>query len=379
MTILSKPITPGSTIGIIGGGQLGRMMAFSAKERGYRIGVLDPTADCPTAQVADWHIQAAYDDADALAELAKKSDVLTYEFENVDAETIEKVLDKVAVPQGTELLLVTQNRLREKDFFKNAGIPVAEYAKIDSEEALIQALDTIDYPSVLKTIRGGYDGKGQVVLKDMNDLTEAKQLITNGTCILEAWVPFEKEISVMVARNPKGEVSVFPTAENIHVNNILLKSIVPARVESTVHDKVKEMAHTIAEKMDLVGVLGIELFLTKENEIYANEMAPRPHNSGHYSIEACSVSQFDMHIRAICGYALPEVDLLKPAIMVNVLGEHLEEALLLNEEKPHWHVHEYGKDQVKMGRKMGHITILTEDREKVLTEIDATNIWISEA
>jgi 5-(carboxyamino)imidazole ribonucleotide synthase len=368
-------ITPGSTIGIIGGGQLGRMMALSAKERGYRIGVLDPSADCSTAQVADWHIKAPYDDKNALKELATKSDVLTYEFENVDADTIEEVLDLVAVPQGTELLLITQNRLREKEFFKNAGIPVAEYAKIDTEEDLQQALEKIGYPSVLKTIRGGYDGKGQVVLQSSEDKEEAKKLLDNGTCILEAWVSFEKEVSVMVARNPKGDISVFPTAENIHVNNILLKSIVPARVEEAVHEKVKEMAQTIANKMELVGVLGVEMFLTEGNELYANELAPRPHNSGHYSIEACSDSQFDMHIRSICGYALPDVTLLRPAIMVNILGEHLKESLKLNETKPTWHVHEYGKGQVKKGRKMGHITILTEDREATLKEIDETKIW----
>lgn len=379
MTNLSKfPIQPGSTIGIIGGGQLGRMMAFSAHERGYHVGVLDPTPNCPTAQVADWHIEAAYDDAEALKELAERSDVLTYEFENVDAETIENVLNKVAVPQGTELLLITQNRLREKDFFKQSGISIADYAKIKTKSDLQTAVEKIGYPSVLKTIRGGYDGKGQVVLKSDEDLKEATELLENGTCVLEAWVDFEKEISVMVTRNPQGDISVFPTAENIHVNNILLESIIPARVEKTVHQKAKEMAYKIAEKMNLVGTLGIEMFLTEKGDIYANELAPRPHNSGHYSIEACSDSQFDMHIRAICGYALPEVELLKPAIMINILGQHHEEALKLNESKPAWHVHEYGKGQVKTGRKMGHITVLTNNQEATLNEIKDTGIWNEE-
>lgn len=375
MTTLSKQIKPASTIGIIGGGQLGRMMAFSAKERGYRIGVLDPTPDCPTAQVADWHIEAEYDDAKALEELAQKSDVLTYEFENVDAKTIEEVRNQVAVPQGTELLLITQNRLREKEFFKNAGIQITEYAKIESENDLKRALKNIGFPSVLKTIRGGYDGKGQYVLKSEADIQEAAKLLSNGTCVLEAWVDFNREISIMVARNSTGDISVFPTSENIHINNILLKSIVPARVEQSVHQKAREMAMTIAERMNLVGVLGIEMFLTENEEIYANELAPRPHNSGHYSIEACSDSQFDMHIRAICGYSLPEVDLLKPAVMLNVLGEHLEQAIQLNETKPSWHVHEYGKSQAKTGRKMGHVTILTDDLNATLNEVDETKIW----
>lgn len=376
MTNLSKQIVPGSTIGIIGGGQLGRMMAFSAKERGYKIAVLDPTPDCPTAQVADWHIEAEYDNEEALKELAMKSDVLTYEFENIDARTLENVQGKALTPQGTELLLITQNRLREKEFLKNANIPIANYRKVDSFEELTQSLSSIGYPSVLKTIRGGYDGKGQYVLKSEKDIEKAKELLLNGTCVLEAWVTFKKEISVMVIRNLKGDISVFPTAENIHVNNILLETIVPARVSDAVHKKAKEIAETIAEEMNLVGALGIELFLTQDEEMYANELAPRPHNSGHYSIEACSNSQFDMHIRAVCGYSLPEVELLKPAVMVNVLGEHLEKALELNEVKPSWHVHDYGKTQAKKGRKMGHVTILTDNIEETLDEIEQTKIWV---
>lgn len=377
MTTLSKLIKPGSTIGIIGGGQLGRMMAFSAKERGYRIAVLDPTPDCPTAQVADWHIEAPYDDLNALKELAERSDVLTYEFENVDADTIEKVREEIqiAIPQGTELLLITQNRLSEKEFLKKAGISIASYAKIETKADLTQGLKTIGYPSVLKTIRGGYDGKGQVVLKSESDLDEAVDLLDNGTCVLEEWLSFDKEISIMVARNESGDVVTLPVSENVHQDNILLKSIVPARVSEDVLNEAEKMAETIAEKMSLVGVLGVELFLTQSGKIYANELAPRPHNSGHYSIEACSNSQFDLHIRGICGYPLPAVELLKPAVMVNILGEHFEQALELNTTQPSWHVHDYGKNGVKVGRKMGHVTILTDTIEETLKAIDETKIW----
>lgn len=377
MTNLSKLIRPGSTIGIIGGGQLGRMMAFSAKERGYRIAVLDPTPDCPTAQVADLHIEAAYDDLDALKELARSSDVLTYEFENVDAETIEHVLEavEIAVPQGTELLLNTQNRLTEKDFLENSGIPIAAYAKIETEENLKEAVEALGYPCVLKTVQGGYDGKGQVVLESDTDFEEASALIKKGTCVLEEWVSFEKELSIMVARNASGDVVTLPVSENIHENNILLKSIVPARVSDEVMDEARQIAETIAEKMTLSGVLGVELFLTSEGKLYANELAPRPHNSGHYSIEACSDSQFDLHIRAICGYPLARVELLKPAVMVNILGEHFEQALNLNSSQPTWHVHDYGKKDVKTGRKMGHVTILTDDTDKTLKDIEETKIW----
>jgi len=373
---LTKYIKPKSTIGIIGGGQLGRMMAFSAKERGYRIAVLDPTPDCPTAQVADWHIEAAYDE-EALKELAERSDVLTYEFENVDAETIERVREHVdvAVPQGTELLLITQNRLNEKEFLKKSGISIASYAKIETKADLMDELNTIGYPSVLKTIRGGYDGKGQVVLSEESDVEEALAMLQNGTCVLEAWVSFVKEMSIMVVRNESGDVVTLPVSENIHQNNILLKSIVPARISEGTRKEVEHIARTIAEKIQLVGALGVEFFLTESGEVYTNELAPRPHNSGHYSIEACTDSQFDLHIRAVCGYPLPEVDLLRPAVMINILGEHLEQALELNETQPSWHVHDYGKREVKTGRKMGHVTILTDELEKTLTHIDETKIW----
>lgn len=375
MKNLSNFIEPGSTIGIIGGGQLGRMMAFSAKERGYKVAVLDPTKNCPTAQVADHHIEAAYNDAEALNKLAEISDVLTYEFENVDASTIKKVIDQVRVPQGTNLLLITQNRLKEKEFLKKSGIPVAAYAKIKTVEELIDSIQELGYPAVLKTVQGGYDGKGQYVLKTKADISEAALLLENGICILEKWVEFEKEVSIMVTRNERGHISTFPVSENIHQNNILLKSIIPARVSEKVQEETKKIAEKIAEKIQLVGVLGIELFITKDEDIYANELAPRPHNSGHYSIEACSVSQFDMHIRAICGYSLPKVELLKSAVMVNILGEHLEKSLELNESKPSWHVHDYGKADVKIGRKMGHITILTDNIDKTLKEVNETKIW----
>lgn len=377
MKRLSNLIKPHSTIGIIGGGQLGRMMAFSAKERGYQVGVLDPTPNCPTAQVADWQIEADYDDAEALLSLAKRCDVLTYEFENVDVSTIERVMDQVHVPQGTDLLLITQNRLKEKEFLKKSGIPVASYARIDSIEDLKNQSETIGYPSVLKTIRGGYDGKGQFVLKKSSDIESAATLLEQGTCILEKWVSFQMEVSVMVTRNERGAIAVFPVSENIHQNNILLKSIVPARISKDLQKEVKQIAETIADQLNLVGVLGIELFVTEQGELYANELAPRPHNSGHYSIEACTDSQFDMHIRAICGYSLPEVGLLKPAVMVNILGEHLELALELNEQQPSWHVHDYGKSEAKVGRKMGHITILTDDVNQTLNEVEETGIWKS--
>ena len=228
----------------------------------------------------------------------------------------------------------------------------------------------------MKTTRGGYDGKGQYVLRSRTDLAPAMDLLREGTCVLEAWIPFEKEISIMVAGNGQGEYSTFPVVENIHRNNILHETIAPAHVSSEVIEEAERIARVIAEAVSLSGVLGVELFLTKSGGLYVNELAPRPHNSGHYSIEACSMSQFDAHIRGICGWPLSDkVRLLSDAVMVNVLGEQLLESYHLIDKKPDWQFHFYGKSQAKKGRKMGHITILTEDIQQTLDEIKKTNIW----
>lgn len=369
-------LMPGATIGIIGGGQLGRMMAISAKEMGFKVGVLDPVIDCPAAQVANWTIQGTYDDTFALEELARRTDVITYEFENVSVEALNAILPMSFIPQGTDLLAITQDRLLEKSFLETNNIVIAPYATIVSPTDIQDAIDGIGYPCVLKTTRGGYDGKGQYVLRSRTDLAPAMDLLREGTCVLEAWIPFEKEISIMVAGNGQGEYSTFPVVENIHRNNILHETIAPAHVSSEVIEEAERIARVIAEAVSLSGVLGVELFLTKSGGLYVNELAPRPHNSGHYSIEACSMSQFDAHIRGICGWPLSDkVRLLSDAVMVNVLGEQLLESYHLIDKKPDWQFHFYGKSQAKKGRKMGHITILTEDIQQTLDEIKKTNIW----
>lgn len=323
MINLVKPLLPGAVIGIVGGGQLGRMMTISAKEMGFRVGVLDPAEDCPTAQVADWHIVAAYDDVFALEEMARRCDVITYEFENVSVDALNAIIYSANVPQGTDLLAITQDRLMEKAFLEENNIVIAPYETIISPTDIQDAIDSIGYPCVLKTTRGGYDGKGQYVLYSTADLAPSMNLLRSGTCELEAWIPFEKEISVMVAGNGSGEFMVFPVVENIHRNNILHETIAPARVATEVSQEAQRIARVIAKALDLRGVLAIEMFLTKTGSIYVNELAPRPHNSGHYSIEACSQSQFDAHIRGICGWPLGEVKLLSDAVMVNILGDEL--------------------------------------------------------
>lgn len=372
---LNKPLLPGQMIGIIGGGQLGRMMALSAREMGFRVGVLDPTVDCPAAQVADWHLLADYDDLEALEELARRSQVLTYEFENVDVEALMHVQDLVSIPQGTDLLAITQDRLLEKSFLEENNIVIAPYATIVSPTDIQDAIDGIGYPCVLKTTRGGYDGKGQYVLYSTSDLSPSMNLLREGTCVLEAWIPYEKEISVLVSGNGEGEITVFPVVENIHRSNILHETIAPARVDEDVVEEAQRIARVIAEAVNLAGTLAVEMFLTGDGGIYVNELAPRPHNSGHYSIEACSMSQFDAHIRGICGWPLPEVTLLSEAVMVNILGNEIYETMDIIAEKPDWHFHYYGKSEAKKGRKMGHITILTEDIFDTLEDIYQTNIW----
>lgn len=376
MINLVKPLLPGSTIGIVGGGQLGLMMAISAKEMGFKVGVLDPVTNCPAAQVADWYIQGTYDDTFALEELARRTDVITYEFENVSVEALNAISSMSFIPQGTDLLAITQDRLLEKSFLETNNIVIAPYATIVNPTDIQDAIDGIGYPCVLKTTRGGYDGKGQYVLKSRADLAPAMDLLREGTCVLEAWIPFEKEISILVAGNGQGDYSTFPVVENIHRNNILHETIAPAAIADEVVEEAERIARVIAEGMSLSGVLCIEMFLTKTGGLYVNELAPRPHNSGHYSIEACSMSQFDAHIRGICGWPLSKkVRLLSEAVMVNVLGEQLLESYHLIDKKTDWQFHFYGKAQAKKGRKMGHITIVTEDIQQTLDEIKKTNIW----
>lgn len=371
-------LMPGATIGIVGGGQLGRMMALSAKYMGFRIGVLDPTPDCPTAQVGDFQITAAYDDKAAIRELASRSDVLTYEFENVDADALDEVRgttpDKVAVPQGTDLLRVTQNRVNEKTFINRHGIETAPWKPVTTRAELTAALEEIGYPAVLKTQEGGYDGHGQIVLHDADDLAKVWPDDDFPPAILEGFVDFAFEASILVSGDGERFVT-FPIVRNEHRNNILHMTLAPADVPAEVAARAHELAKTLAGGFKLAGTLAIELFVTKDNRVIVNELAPRPHNSGHYTIEACSIDQFDAHIRGIAGWPLPEPQLLKPAVMVNVLGQHVEPTREALKDHPEWNVHDYGKAQVKHDRKMGHITVLTDDPAKTAAALEATGCW----
>ncbi|MBG9912243.1 phosphoribosylaminoimidazole carboxylase [Bacillus xiamenensis] len=368
-----QTLFPNATIGIIGGGQLGRYMAVSAKQMGYRAAVLDPVTQSPCGQVADTEITAAYSDLEAIRQLADISDVVTYEFENIDYDALNQLKEEAYLPQGSDLLLLTQNRETEKKGIVDAGCEVAPYRIIHDQKELEAAIDVLGLPAVLKTCRGGYDGKGQYVIKEKEQLHEATALLTHGTCILESWVPFQMELSVIVTRSVHGEIAVFPVAENIHQHNILFQSIVPARVDGSIQEKAKELATTLAEKLGLVGTLAVELFLTNEGKLLVNELAPRPHNSGHYTLDLCETSQFEQHIRAICGLPLGGTALLSEGMMVNLLGDEVdipkEHPELLKEAK----LYLYGKHEVKAGRKMGHMTFMKKLDNEWMTNI--TKIW----
>ena len=374
ISLSNKVILPGQTIGIIGGGQLGRMIALAAKAQGYRIAVLDPTEDCPCAQVSDIAIIGQYSDIDSLQKLAQVSDVITYEFENIDANGLRWLSENAYVPQGVKLLEVTQNRITEKQAIVAAGIEVAPYTVINKEEDILNGLNELGYPAVLKTANGGYDGKGQYVIRQQDEVQEAAKLLQSGTCVLEKFIPYEKEISVIVCRNAKGETTIFPVGENIHQDNILHETIVPARISESATENAIGIAKKLAESFELVGILAVEMFLTNEG-IYVNELAPRPHNSGHYSIEACETSQFEQHVRSVCNLPLGSTALLKPVVMVNILGEHMEKIMGIVPEKKDWKIHLYGKKDAKEKRKMGHVTLLRNSVEEALEEIEQSNIW----
>jgi 5-(carboxyamino)imidazole ribonucleotide synthase len=367
-----KRISPGKTIGIIGGGQLGRMMALAAKPMGYRIAVLDPSADSPCSQVADITFRAAFNDLEAAKELASVSDVITYEFENIDYEVLTWLEKNAHLPQGSELIRITQDRENEKRAITASGGKVAPYKIIRSKNEILPAAAEIGYPSVLKTCRGGYDGKGQVVIRSETDIEAAEQLLGHGTCILEQWLTFQKEISVIVQRSVSGEIKTLPVGENKHVDNILFQTIVPARISAPVEDKAINAAVNLAESMNMVGTLAVEMFLTEDEEIFINELAPRPHNSGHYSMDACETSQFEQHIRAICDWPLGDTNVHTPVIMVNILGEEIYEVVNKIDAFNDCKLHLYGKNEVKAKRKMGHLNVLGENSGE---KIENLKIW----
>lgn len=349
-------IAPGSTIGILGGGQLGRMLAMAAARLGYRCHIFCPEANSPAFHVAHLHTQADYENEEALVAFARSVDVATYEFENVPGRTADIVAEHTLLRPGAKALKVTQDRLSEKEFLNNAGVKTAPYQAFQTEAELEAAFKEIGRPSVAKTRRFGYDGKGQLMIKSLKDL-ENVQGVTGGTpAILEGFIQFDREVSVIVARSASGDVAAYPVGENVHTDHILDTTTVPANIKDMIEAKAKVIATKVANALEYVGVMGVEMFVNDaENEILVNEIAPRVHNSGHWTMDGAGTSQFEQHIRAICDLPLGPTEALGKVRMKNLLGEDIldyEQYL----EDPRATYHHYGKAEPRAGRKMGHVT-----------------------
>lgn len=353
----------GSTVGIIGGGQLGKMMAQSAQKMGFKVIVLDPDASCPCQYVAHEFINADYSDSKALNDLGQRSDVITYEFENISAPQLKELVAKFNIPQGYEAIELLQDRLTEKQTLQEAHTKIVPFMRVSSRSELKEAIETLGYPFIIKTRFGGYDGKGQILVKDSSYLDEVQQLITQQECVAEQFLQLHQELSLTVTIGTNRSVTFFPLQENEHKNQILFKTVVPARSDK--EEEARNEINKIIKQIHFIGTFTVEFFVDQDNNLYVNEIAPRPHNSGHYSIEACDFSQFDSHILAITGQALPsEITLLKPAIMMNLLGKDLDLLETQFRKEPLWHVHIYGKKVRKPNRKMGHLTVLTNNMEE---------------
>lgn len=356
-----KPILPGSAIGVLGSGQLGRMFAIAARRMGYRVHTLSPDEDTPTGQVADLEVNAAYEDLDAIAKFASGVSVVTFEFENVPADTAAAAERCAPVRPAGHILHTTQHRLREKTFLAGAGLPLTPFRRVASLAELAQAAGEIGLPAILKTADFGYDGKGQHRITSEADFEAAWKTVAQSESVLEALVDFEREISVVAARGADGAFVHYGAIENQHRNGILHVSLAPARVENSVTREAVEIARTVLEKLGVVGVLCVEFFVTRDGRLLINELAPRPHNSGHFTFDASVTSQFEQQLRAVCGLALGSPKQLSAAAMVNLLGDQWVKG------EPNWaaaaavsnvKLHLYGKLAPRVGRKMGHLTAL---------------------
>lgn len=366
----SSVILPGATLGMLGGGQLGRMFAFEAKRMGYRVAVLEPSPDSPCGQVADTVIQAAYDDNSALAELAKISDAVTYEFENVAVEAVE-FLEAQGKPvrPGSRALRITQDRWLEKSFLRDAALPVTPFGPATTAEELAATLRSAALPGFLKTTRGGYDGKGQVAVATAAEAEAARQGFRGVNLIYEQKVDFALELSVVACRGVDGGSFAYAPFENDHRHNILHKTVFPGRVSPEVSAEAHRIALALGQALDFVGTYCVELFATREGKVVVNEIAPRPHNSGHLTLEAATVSQFEAQVRAVCGLPLAPVESLCPAVMINLVGDGKGDQLLGIPETlalPGVALHLYGKTKAPKGRKMGHVTVTAASLDKAL-------------
>ena len=367
-------------IGIVGGGQLGKMMILDGKRLDYYFIILDPTPHCPAHSIADEHIIAGFDDLEAIKELAQKVDVVTYEFEHISLKALQNLENKGhKVYPSSETLSHIQNKYDQKAWLKNHLIPIPSFMKIESMNDIGKAVEEFGYPLILKTCTGGYDGKGNAVIRSESDIMIAYESL--GSCkiplMVEECVHFEKEISVLACRSLNGEIAIFPLAENAHLNSILDETIAPAKVSKATEKDAIEVANQCIQATNAYGILCVELFVTRNGKVLVNELAPRPHNSGHYTIEGCYTSQYEQHIRGILGLPLGSTQLIGPSAMKNIIGDHEGKADLVGLDKAYQYgsvkVHIYGKETVGNGRKMGHITAVGDDIDDVLNNVRAAH------
>lgn len=368
----SNVILPPAMLGMLGGGQLGRFFVIAAHEMGYRVTVLDPDKNSPAGKIADVHLCAKYDDAEALKQIAVTCQAVTTEFENVPAATLEILAKSIPVRPSAHSVSIAQHRVSEKNFIKNAGLPVAPFAVIDSE-ADIPADGSEIYPAILKVARFGYDGKGQARVANAAEAKQAFAKFGQEECVLEKMLKLDYEVSVVLARDANGQIETFPTAENSHLNGILDVSIAPARGSDAVNHQAQKLAISVAEKLEYTGVLGVEFFVCN-GELLVNEIAPRPHNSGHYTIDACVTNQFEQQVRVMTGLPLGSSRQHSPAVMVNLLGD-VWPLTQGKQQEPEWQLafdcaqlkmHLYGKHEPRPGRKMGHFTVLGNTRDDAI-------------
>lgn len=369
----AKTVLPGGTIGVLGGGQLGRMLSQAATRLGYRVHIFEPQANSPAGAVSHKEINAPYEDLAALTAFARECDVITCEFENIPAAPLKAIEHVTQLHPHWKVLETTQNRSREKNWLKTNGFAHARFAEVAAGGDVGVGIREVGMPCVVKTADFGYDGKGQVKVQQESDVARAQQAFAGQACVIEQWINFSCEVSVVMARTAAGEVRVFPVSENIHTNHILDFSIVPARVTPEVIVSAEKIARLVAEKIQLVGVMGVELFVAKTGEVLVNELAPRTHNSGHYTIDACATSQFEQQVRAICGLPLGNAQLITPVVMVNILGDAWERGQTKSEPRwellladPSARLHLYGKSEPRRGRKMGHFTVTGRDAQAAL-------------
>ena len=368
------PLLPGATLGLLGGGQLGRMFAEAAARMGYHVAVLEPHAPSPAGEVALRQVEAPYNDVAGLDQLARVAQAVTTEFENVPAESLKRLAAAgLQTAPHADAVAATQDRNVEKAFIESAGVPVAPHHALCSDEDLAQ-IDASLLPGILKTARLGYDGKGQARVSTLEDVRAAWEAFGRVDCVLEKRLALKTEVSVIICRNPMGETAVFPVCENHHRNGILAYTVMPARIDETLAANAQEYARRIADRLNYVGVLCVELFVLEDNTILANELAPRPHNSGHATIEACVTSQYEEQVRAMAGLPLGDTTQIAPAVMLNILGDlwfdHDDNAITPPWDKllamPGVKLHLYGKAQARHARKMGHVTVLGSTQSEAL-------------